>query len=53
MGYYFVIMVFHIYIAISEKNCNKTKKECPKCLMILSKESVHRRKDFFLCQSDN
>lgn len=25
MGYYFVIMVFHIYIARSERNCNKKK----------------------------
>lgn len=47
MGYYFVIMEFHFHITGSESNYKGGGGECPKWLMILSKQSVQKRKDFF------
>lgn len=57
MGYYFVIMMFHIYITRFKRNCieklgkKEREKKNPKYLMILSKQSVKRRKDLFASQT--
>lgn len=47
MGYYFVIMGFHFHITGFGSNYKRGgggTKVCPKCLMILGKQSVPKRK---------